>query len=138
VREEGHVSTRSANRDRAYELWAEAKGKRLLKDIAQELGVTPRTISKWKKQDAWMLGRSPTALKKKGGAPKGNRNAVGKKGGGAPKGSKFALRTGEYESILINTLTDEERSLIPQIQLDKVLVLHEELMLLTIRERTRA
>lgn len=128
------MSTRSANRDRAYELWAESKGQRMLKDIAQELNVTPNMISKWKKQDAWALGRSPTALKKKGGAPKGNRNGVGKKTG-APKGSRNALKTGEYETILLNTLTEEERQLIPRIQLDKILVLREELMLLTIRER---
>jgi uncharacterized protein YjcR len=108
----------------------------MLKDIAQELNVNPKMISKWKKQDAWALDRSPTALKKKGGAPKGNRNAAGNTTKGkAPKGSKRALKTGEYETILLNTLTDEERGLIPRIQLDKILVMREELMLLTIRER---
>jgi len=128
------MSTRSPNRDKAYKLWAESKGKRSIPDIARELGIRHQTVYKWKYSDQWSLDRSPTALKKKAGAPKGSKNALGNKGG-APKGNKNGVRTGELETILFSTLTDEERQLVSQIHLDKIKVLREELMLLTIRER---
>ncbi len=42
------------------------------------------------------------------GAPKGNQNAIGNSGGiGAPVGNKYALTTGEYETILFDDLLDE-------------------------------
>lgn len=131
---------KSDNRIKAEQLWREAKGKRALADIARELGVSSVTVSKWKKLDQWSVGKKrkkPEAdvIKTgKRGGQYGNKNAVGNNGG-APIGSKNALKTGRYESILMNTLTDEERELVPNIQLDKIIVLHEELMLLTIRER---
>ena len=40
------------------------------------------------------------AIGNRGGAPVGNRNAVGY---GAPYGNKNAVKTGEYESIILPT-----------------------------------
>jgi uncharacterized protein YjcR len=44
---------RDPNRDKAYEIWKGSKGKKLLKDIAAELGVSDSQIRKWKSQDKW-------------------------------------------------------------------------------------
>lgn len=44
---------RNPNRDKAFQLWKESDGSRLLKDIAEELGVTANTIRKWKANDKW-------------------------------------------------------------------------------------
>lgn len=44
---------RDPNRDKAYEIWKENEGNKLLKDIASELGVSDTQVRKWKSQDKW-------------------------------------------------------------------------------------
>lgn len=44
---------RSPKRDEAYQLWLDSEGKKKLKDIAAELGVSESQIRKWKNQDKW-------------------------------------------------------------------------------------
>lgn len=44
---------RSPKRDEAYQLWLASEGKKKLKDIAAELGVSETQIRKWKNQDKW-------------------------------------------------------------------------------------
>lgn len=44
---------RSPNRNKAFLLWKSSKGKRKNKDIAAELGVSEKLISRWKKEDKW-------------------------------------------------------------------------------------
>ncbi|KNB70125.1 hypothetical protein ADS79_26885 [Brevibacillus reuszeri] len=44
---------RSPNRERAEALYLESRGKLLLKDIAEQLGVSDSQIRKWKNQDKW-------------------------------------------------------------------------------------
>ncbi|MBO8169333.1 MAG: hypothetical protein H0Z35_09150 [Thermoanaerobacteraceae bacterium] len=56
-------------------------------------------------------------------------------GGGAPKGNKNAVTTGEYETIWLDTLDDEERVLFDKIKTDVLKQLDEEIKLMTIRER---
>ena len=66
---------------------------------------------------------------------KGNKNAVGNKGGpGAEKGNKRALKTGEYESILENVLTEEEMLLYNRETIDKSKELVKQYNLLSVRE----
>lgn len=50
---------RSPDRDRAYQLWLESGKKKLLKDIAAELGVSEVQVRKWKNQDKWDKGTLP-------------------------------------------------------------------------------
>lgn len=70
------------------------------------------------------------------GAPKGNKNAVGNKGGsGPPLGSKNALKTGEYESIWFDCLTEAEQELYSNINLDTLAQVGEDIRLITVRER---
>lgn len=44
---------RSPNREQAKALYLESGGKLLLKDIAEQLGVSDSQIRKWKNQDKW-------------------------------------------------------------------------------------
>ncbi|MCK1996808.1 terminase small subunit [Psychrobacillus psychrodurans] len=44
---------RSPERDKAFELYKQSKGERLLKDIAAELEVSDTQIRKWKNLDKW-------------------------------------------------------------------------------------
>lgn len=79
--------------------------------IAKLLGVAKSSVCRWEKND-WEL--------KKGGAPKGNSNA---KGHGPPKGSQNNLKTGYYEDISYDTMTDEEKALYLQVDTDPMKVL---------------
>ena len=72
---------------------------------------------------------------RKRGAPKGNQNAKGAKHSGAPHENKRAVVTGEHERLLFDTLTDEEKLFMDSVMLDKSIILREELILLTVRER---
>lgn len=60
---------RNPNRDKALRLWEDSGGKRPLKDIAEELGVTSSTIRKWKSQDKWEKDTKRSAPNDKGSAP---------------------------------------------------------------------
>lgn len=68
---------------------------------------------------------------------KGNQNAKGNRGGkGTPKGEKRALKTGEYETIFDNVLTEEEKQIYNNYKIeDKKQILLEEFRILTIREK---
>lgn len=44
---------RSPNRYKAFSIWKDSKGKKKNKDIAAELGVSEKLISRWRKEDKW-------------------------------------------------------------------------------------
>ncbi|PPA86628.1 hypothetical protein C4A75_05245 [Brevibacillus laterosporus] len=44
---------RSPNREKAEIMYLESGGNMLLKDIAEQLGVSDSQIRKWKNQDQW-------------------------------------------------------------------------------------
>ena len=68
---------------------------------------------------------------------KGNQNAKGNRGGpGAEKGNTRALKTGEYETIYDDLLTDEEKAIMKQQEIyDKKYQIISEIKILSIRER---
>jgi uncharacterized protein YjcR len=68
---------------------------------------------------------------------KGNQYSKGNKGGtGAPIGSKNALKTGEYETIFIDVLSEEEQQIYNNETTDnQKQLLIKEYNLLTIREK---
>lgn len=66
---------------------------------------------------------------------KGNKNAAGNKGGSAPEKNKNALKTGEYETIWLDCLDDDEKDLFKLIDVDVMKQLDEEIKLTTLRER---
>jgi uncharacterized protein YjcR len=129
---------RSPNRDKAFEVWKDSGGKMPLKEIADRLGISDTQVRKWKNQDHWkesLNGNVTNQLKgnvTKRGAPKGSKNA---KGHGAPKGNKNGLKTGAYESIWYDCLTDDEKAIYDSINVDTLAQVEEDIRLITIRER---
>lgn len=134
---------RDPRRDEAKKIWLESNGKKQLKEIASELNVSDSQIRKWKSQDKWSTelksnvtnGKSNVTFQ--GGAPFGNQNAKGNKGNSrasSPVGNKNALKTGEYETIFYETLSDEEKDIYSNLNNDPSYVLSEEIRLLKIRQ----
>lgn len=139
---------RSPNRDRAKEMWLDSGGKIKLKDIAAALGIGETQIRKWKSVDRWNDSKSnvtkrrgapkgnKNAVGNSGGAPKGNQNAKGNRGGnGGPYGNKKAVTTGEYETIWMDALDEDERGLIDQIDTDPLAQTNESILKYELRER---
>jgi phage terminase small subunit len=57
---------RSPARDKAYEIYKQSQGKKLLKDIATDLDVSDSQIRKWKNQDKWDGQMNGNATNEKG------------------------------------------------------------------------
>lgn len=134
---------RDPRRDEAKRIWLESNGEKQLKDIASELNVSDSQIRKWKSIDKWSaelkgnvtIGKSNVT--NQGGAPIGNQNAKGNKGNSRaspPKRNKNALKTGEYETIFYETLSDEEKGIYSNLNNDPSFILSEEIRLLKIRQ----
>lgn len=142
---------RDPRRDEAFKLFCKASGDIKNREIAQQLGISEKTVGSWKSKDNWsqklngvLQSNERSTPKNKGstsnkkGAPKGNQNAKGNKGNGrasAPTGNKNALKTGEYETIFEDFLSDEEKGIYSSLSDDPFLVLSEEIKLLKIRQR---
>ena len=67
---------RSPERDKAYEIWRSSSGKKPLKDIAEELGVSDVKVRKWKNTDKWDEKLKGNVPKRKGNVPKQVKTAV--------------------------------------------------------------
>lgn len=116
---------RSPNRDRAYELWQQSEGKRLLKDIAAELRVSEEQIRKWKNQDKWdkvTLPKAKSNVTNHKGAPLGNKNAVGH---GAPHQNKNAEKHGFFSKYL----PEETVSIIQEMPTDPLNILWDQVQI---------
>jgi uncharacterized protein YjcR len=152
---------RNPNRRKAFEMWKESGRNLSLKDIAAALGVADGTVRGWKNKDNWeervngtFQPENRNALKntkrskRKGaplgnknaagnrsGAPPGNKRAVGNSGGGAPPGNKNAVTTGEYESLMLDLLDDEEKERFAAIPTDPLVQIDLKIRELSWRER---
>ncbi|KWW56485.1 small subunit of terminase [Enterococcus faecium] len=124
-------------------MWLESNGEKQLKEIASELNVSDSQVRKWKSQDKWSaelksnVTNGKSNVTNQGGAPIGNQNAKGNKGNSRaspPKRNKNALKTGEYETIFFDTLTDNEKDIYSSLNDDPSFVLSEEIRLLKIRQ----
>ena len=158
------MSARSETRERAYALWRDSGGQMPLHEIASRLDVPSSKVRKWKSLDKWsvpldeversteesgtlhQVERSTTG-KKKRGAPFGSKNALGNRGGhGAPKGNKHAVghgaprrnqnavTTGEYATIWLDTLTDDERAYYESLDNDPLIQIDKMILDLSVRE----
>lgn len=144
---------KSPQRLRAYELYLESGGEKKLHLIAEEIGVSEATVRSWKKRDDWTATkqeekcndakektatkRNANPPKKKTGAQPGNKNAVGNRGGKgnpAPPGNAYALVTGEYETIMFDTLSERERALIKDAPLAPKEMLLDQYRVAIVRE----
>lgn len=134
---------RDTRRDEAKRIWLESNGEKQLKEIASELNISDSQVRKWKSIDKWsaeLKGNVTNAkgnVTNQGGAPFGNQNAKGNKGNSRaspPVGNKNALKSGEYETIFYETLSDEEKDIYSNLNNDPSFVLSEEIRLLKIRQ----
>ena len=134
---------RDPRRDEAKKIWLDSNGKKVLKDLAKELNVSDSQIRKWKSIDKWsaeLKGNVTNAkgnVTNRGGAPFGNKNAVGNKGNSRaspPLGNKNAIKTGEYETIFADMLSDEEKDIYSNLNDDPFFILDEEIRILKIRQ----
>ncbi|WP_430596587.1 phage terminase small subunit [Enterococcus sp. DIV0175] len=134
---------RDPRRDEAKKIWLDSNGEKKLKEIASELNVSDSQVRKWKSVDKWsaeLKGNVTNAkgnVTNQGGAPFGNQNAKGNKGNSRaspPKRNKNALKTGEYETIFADVLSDEERMIYYSFEDDPLYILSEEVRLLKIRQ----
>ena len=136
---------RSPDRDRAKQLWLESGKKRMLKEIAAELGVSETQVRKGKSQDRWDgdgKGTLPkesakgkgNVTKRPRGAPKGNQNAVGNHGG-APKGNTNSMKHGAYRQIFDGILSEEEHVFVENMSFNQADLIRQEIATLTTRER---
>lgn len=101
------------------------------KQIAQKHNVTYNEVVYLVKKNKWKRESNLSKVKK------GNQNAKGNRGGpGAEKGNTRALKTGEYETIYDDLLTDEEKAIMKQQEIyDKKYQIISEIKILSIRER---
>lgn len=103
---------RRPERDEAFKIYKENKGKISPKDIAERLGVSVQQIRKWKSIDKWDEKR-----KRRRGAPDGNQNAKGNSGG-APLNNRNAEKFGIYSQPRLESLTPEQREYIGSLELN--------------------
>lgn len=138
---------RDPKRDKAFELFKKSNGTVTNREIAKQLDVPEKTISAWKSRDKWnavlqkdecSTANDDCSTTNKGGAPPGNQNAKGNRGNSRaspPSRNKNALKTGEYETIFEDFLSDEEKEIYSDLSEDPFSVLSEEIKLLKIRQR---
>ena len=127
---------RDPRRDKAKKIWLESNGEKQLKEIASELNVSDSQIRKWKSIDKWSAELKGNVTNR-GGAPFGNQNAVGNKGNSRaspPLGNKNAIKTGEYETIFADMLSDEEKDIYSNLNDDPFFILNDEIRLLKVRQ----
>lgn len=107
------------------------KAGKTYKQIAEKHGVTYNEVVYLARRLQWKRESNLSKVKK------GNQNAKGNKGGpGAEERNKRALKTGEYETIYDDLLTDEEKAIMQQKELyDKKYQIMSEIKILSIRER---
>lgn len=126
-------------RDRAYKDYLDGMK---YKQIAEKYGVSLSAVKSWaarywKKGDRSPKNKKSQPKKKKvatRGAQAGNKNAVGH-GGTGPPGNKNAVKTGEFEALLFDTLESDEIRLVSAMPRDKEQLIIQEIQLLTVRER---
>ncbi len=114
---------RSPKRDEAYKMWLDSGGKKKLKDIASDLGVSETQIRKWKNLDKWNSNvtnqsKGNVTKRKRGGQP-GNHNATG------PPRNKNAEKFGFFSKYL----PEETVSIIREMPTDPLDILWDQIQI---------
>ncbi len=105
------MGKRRPERDQAREIWEKSGGKKPIRELATELGVSESLLRKWKSLDKW-------TAKKPRGAPKGNQNAKGHKGPSVKsgQGNRNAQTHGAYAAPEENRFSQEQKETVEKIQ----------------------
>lgn len=103
---------RNPMRDEAYRIWIESNKQKPLKDVAEELGVSPSTVRKWKSEDKWDRESKWSAPneKERYESMRGNQNAKDNKGGAPPR-NKNSVSHG----LFANWLPDDTKQIIQEL-----------------------
>lgn len=89
----------SPDQQRAFILWCQSGRTKKPAELAAELGISARLISKWKSVNKW--DEQPDPGPKRRGPPKGSKNAKGNKGGaGGPPGNDKAVKHGLFRKFM--------------------------------------
>ena len=98
--------------------------------LAEKYKLTYNQVTYLIKKNKWKRKRKLSLVNK------GNKNEIGNSGGpGAETGNKRAVTTGEYETILVDILSEEEKNIYDNLKIDnKRQCIEEEYKMLTIRE----
>lgn len=102
------------------------------KEIAAAVGRNIRTVQTWKQKENWQRSNNASAENRYNNAlgNKGNKNAT------APPNNTNAVKTGENETILIDSLTQEEKLLFYEQENKSALEqLNNDIALLKVRQR---
>ena len=102
------------------------------KEIAAAVGRNVRTVQAWKQKENWQRSNNASAENRYNNAlgNKGNKNAT------APPNNTNAVKTGENETILIDSLTQEEKLLFYEQENKTALEqLNNDIALLKVRQR---
>lgn len=102
------------------------------KEIAAAVGRNVRTVQAWKKKENWQRSNTTNKENRYNNAlgNKGNKNAT------APPNNTNAVKTGENETILIDSLTNEEKLLFYEQENKSALEqLNNDIALLKVRQR---
>ena len=111
------------------------------KALSEKYGISVNTIKSWIKRQKDRTGKvsgdapskaKDAPIKKKKGAPVGNKNAVGS---GAPAGNKNAWKHGGYSAVYWDALDEQEHELINTMPDDEEEILLQQIMLFSVRER---
>lgn len=112
-----------------------------IKEIVEKLSVPEGTVRRWKSTQKWpepkankKRTKTEQGKPKKNGAPFGNKNALGSHPG-APVGNTNALKHGGYSKIYWDTLDEEEKKMLEELDYDGEQLLIDEISLLSVRER---
>ncbi len=135
---------RDPNRNKAFQIYMDARGKIDLVEIASQLNISAGTVRGWKSKDKWeeqLNGTLQTKVmerskRSKGGQP-GNQNAKGSKGGSgaAPQRNKNAEKHGAYSRVYWDALDEDELDLIGSMDSAEEQQLIMQLQMFSVRER---
>ncbi len=116
-------------RQRAKDIYLESGGQIQIKELAEQLGLPPTTVSSWKNRDGWNAELKQTRIVErnakrnatqdeivytKKGKPAKSPGLVGNKhakGHGPGFGNKNALKHGLYETLKYSCFTEDEKLL---------------------------
>lgn len=126
---------RNPKRDEAFRLFEAARGEVKMKDLAEQLDLPASRVRKWKTEDKWDEKLEERSGRKKGALPLRKKRGEKKKNkGGAPLHNTNAVKTGEFQTLWLDQLSDAERQAYEEISVDKEGQADHDIRLLTWRE----